>query len=119
LRAIVAAGGTLDAQWDPSRVFEIGDGATGVPVLRELYEKMKATPVHVDLDRLWNRLGVKPRGSEVVFDDSAPLAQVRRAIVSGAPKGESLEDLSSEGLGLRTAGRPRKQRHTPEFVQRY
>jgi len=97
LRAIVAAGGTLDAEWEPSRAFEIGDRATGVPVLRELYERMKATPVHVDLDHLWNQLGVKARGAEIVFDDAAPLAPVRRAIVSAASRDKPFGEASSEG----------------------
>jgi len=97
LRAIVAAGGTLDAEWEPSLAFQIGDRATGVPVLSELYEKMKATPVHVDLDRLWVQLGVKPRGAGVVFDDAAPLAAVRRAIASDASSDKTIRDASSEG----------------------
>jgi len=97
LRAIVTAGGTLDAEWEPSHAFDIGDRATGVPVLRELYERMKATPVHIDLDHLWDQLGVKPRGAEVGFDDAAPLAPVRRAIVSAAPKDKPSGDPSSEG----------------------
>ena len=39
---------------------------------------MKDAPAPVDLDRLWQQLGVKDGG----FDDAAPLAAVRRAILS-------------------------------------
>jgi hypothetical protein len=43
---------------------------------------MKATPVTVDLDGLWKKLGVKQVNGQVVFDDNAPLAAVRRAITA-------------------------------------
>ena len=80
LRAIVRAGGNMEANWPVTRAFEIGDAAVGVPVLIGLYERMKATPVDVDLPRLWGRLGISLAGDTVVFDDSAPLAPIRRAI---------------------------------------
>src|SRR4029077_498473 len=44
LRAILKAGGTIESDWPLSHTLEIGDRETGVPVLRELYEKMKAAP---------------------------------------------------------------------------
>ena len=85
LRAIVAAGGTMqtkdDELWSLPKVLEIGDKAVTVPVLTELYNKMKAAPVDVDLDDLWQKLGVKINGIKTVeFDDSAPLAELRRAL---------------------------------------
>ena len=80
LRAIVAAGGTIGTVWPIERVIGTGDGATGVPVLRELYDRMKASPAPVDLDALWKRLGIARREGRVVFDDAAPLAAIRRAI---------------------------------------
>jgi hypothetical protein len=80
LRGIVAAGGTIDASWTVEKVAEVGDRATGVPVLRELYEKMKDKASPADLDDLWKRLGVAGRGGEVTFDEKAPLAAIRRAI---------------------------------------
>jgi hypothetical protein len=83
LRAIREAGGTIEAAWNIDRVIATGDGATGVPVLRELYDEMKATPVKVDLPALWKQLGVVREGKSVIFDDHAPLAAIRRAITSG------------------------------------
>jgi hypothetical protein len=80
LRAVVGAGGTLDASWSIERVIAVGDGATGVPVLRDLYDRMKDRPAPVDLDSLWKRLGVSLRDGQIRFDDAAPLAPVRRAI---------------------------------------
>jgi hypothetical protein len=83
LRAVVAAGGNVEARWPIERVLETGDRATGVRELRELYARMKATPVAVDLKDLWRKLGVRGEGRRLVLDDSAPLVEIRRAIVRG------------------------------------
>ncbi len=85
LRAIVAAGGTMQVAWPLVRAFEAGDQATEVPVLMELYSRMKASPVDIDLAELWQRLGVEIRGDTVVFHDDASLAAVRRAITPTEP----------------------------------
>jgi len=84
LRAIVAAGGTMAVKWPLTHALKIGDQAVGVPVLTELYERMKAAPVEVDLADLWQRLGIEARGDTVVFHDDAPLASVRQAVTSTA-----------------------------------
>ena len=80
LRAIHAAGGTIDQSWTLDRAIAVGDTGTGVPVLRELYNEMKAKPDKVDLPALWKQLGVVRHGQTVVFDSHAPLAAVRKAI---------------------------------------
>jgi hypothetical protein len=59
----------------------LGDKATGVPMLTELYQQMKAKAVQYYLARLWNNLGVEPFG-EVAFNDRGPLAAVRRVITA-------------------------------------
>ena len=82
LRAINAAGGTIERSWKIDRVLATGDAATGVPVLRELYEEMKGARAPVDLPALWKELGITRRGRSVVFDDTAPLAAIRKAITS-------------------------------------
>jgi len=82
LRAIRAAGGTIEVEWPIERVIVIGDRATGVPVLRELYDAMKNTPVTVPLDRLLQQLGIVRNGGALRFDDRAPLAEIRRAIMA-------------------------------------
>ena len=84
LRAINAHGGSIEVDWPLRRAFRVGDDAVGVPVLTELYDRMRAAPVDVDLDRLWERLGVEVRGNKVVFVDDAALAGVRRAITGVA-----------------------------------
>lgn len=83
LRAIREAGGNIESAWNIDRVISTGDTATGVPVLRELYDEMKAKPVKVDLPALWQELGVVRHGKTVSFDDHAPLSAIRRSITSG------------------------------------
>lgn len=82
LRGILMGGGNIEADWPVEDAFKAGDAASGVPVLTELYGEMKASPVHVDLPALWKRLGIEVHGRNVVFDDNAPLAAIRRAIVA-------------------------------------
>lgn len=80
LRAILKAGGTIESDWPLLRTLEVGDGATGVPVLRELYEKMNARPVPVDLSAVWKELGVERRNGKIEFNSEAPLAAIWKAI---------------------------------------
>jgi hypothetical protein len=89
LRGVQAAGGTIAVRWPLERTLAAGDAATGVPVLRELYEKMGRKRSDVNLDDVWRRLGVSRKGQDVVFDEKAPLARVRRSMTEGAkgPKG--------------------------------
>jgi hypothetical protein len=82
LRAIVAAGGNIENTWQLESALEAGDHGVGVPVLQQLYNEMKATPVAPDLGPLWEKLGVEIRGPGVEFDDQAPWADTRRAIAA-------------------------------------
>ena len=82
LRAVVAVGGTVEAEWPLPKALQVGDDATGVPVLSELYEKMKASPFPVDLGALWKELGVTKKNGLIRFNDSALLAAIRRAITT-------------------------------------
>jgi hypothetical protein len=84
LRSINRAGGSIETDWPLERAFEIGDKATGGKTLMELYRKMRAAPVMVDLPDLWKRLGVGRQDAKVIFDDRAPLAGVREAIMRGS-----------------------------------
>ena len=81
LRAIVKQGGNISVMWNIDRVIDVGDRATTVPVLREMYEGMGKRSQAVDLPKLWADLGVRKGRSGIVFDDSAPLSAVRRALV--------------------------------------
>jgi hypothetical protein len=82
LRGIVDAGGTIEQDWPIERILDVGDTATGTTVLTELYQKMADEPSAPDLDALWRDLGVSMQNGHVVFDDSAPLAPIRRAITT-------------------------------------
>ncbi|HXZ80441.1 MAG TPA: hypothetical protein VEG30_10965 [Terriglobales bacterium] len=84
LRGILNDGGNITQDWTLERALAAGDHATGVPVLEELYQKMKDKPVEVDLDDLWRQLGVERSGGHTSFNNSAPLAAVRQAITTGA-----------------------------------
>lgn len=58
-------------------VLRIGDEATSSNVLSGLYAQMKQSPVRPDLEKLWDQLGIRGAGTQVEFDDKAPLASVR------------------------------------------
>jgi hypothetical protein len=82
LRAIVAAGTTIDTESELLPILHMGDQATGTTVLSDLYQRWKDAPVKVNLDQLWRELGVQigPHGMEL--DSDAPLAEIRSAITS-------------------------------------
>jgi hypothetical protein len=80
LRAIVAAGGTIDHNWDLPQALSIGDRATNTHVLTELYAQWKDTPVQYDLAALWSRLGVRSTSEGIEFDPKAPQANICNAI---------------------------------------
>jgi hypothetical protein len=85
LRGILAAGGDHEQdwrEWPVKRIFSVGDKATGTTVLSDLYAKMRDKPYAPDLDALWRELGISAADGHVTFDDSAPLAPIRRAITA-------------------------------------
>ena len=77
-RAIAEAGGNVSEVWDLDRTLAIGDRATGADVLVPLRHAMGDHPQPVDLEALSRDLGVSLRGGQVVYDDRAPLADLRR-----------------------------------------
>jgi len=85
LRAI-AKTTNFEAESPLTGALKIGDDAIGVPVLIELYDKMKDAPLDPNLAKLWHDLGVKVSGESVVFDKTAPLASIVSSIV--APRSE-------------------------------
>jgi len=80
LRALAASGADVESHWEIARVLDTGDRATGTDVLASLYGEMALAPGTVDLASLWKQLGVGVDGDRVKFDDTAPLASVRRGI---------------------------------------
>jgi hypothetical protein len=81
LRAVLNASGGLAADWPIERVLRTGDAAVGTRTLEELYAQMKGRPETPDLAALWRELGVEADGDAVRFDEQAPLAPVRHAIM--------------------------------------
>ena len=82
LRAIVAAGGTIDKEWPLPRIFAIGDQATGTHVLEEMYTRWSDSPVSVNLSELWGQLGIEKEKNTIKFDSRASLAAIREAITN-------------------------------------
>jgi hypothetical protein len=89
-RGVLAAGGDTSARWPLERFIAACDAALGAATVRRLYDRYGAKGSPVDLYGLWTRLGVRLTEYEagVVYDDTAPLAAVRRAIMS-APRAET------------------------------
>jgi hypothetical protein len=86
LRAVVAAGGTIDHDWDLETALEIGDRATGTHVLTQMYAAWSHAPVEVDLAKLWDQLGIRATPDGVGFAASAPMARIRETITGAALK---------------------------------
>jgi hypothetical protein len=87
LAGVLAAGGSYAVQWPLDKVLAAADAAVGLPVLASQYAQMKDKPMQVDLPALWADLGVSlapgaAPDKSAVLSDSAPLAGVRRAIMS-------------------------------------
>jgi hypothetical protein len=85
LRGIMNAGGDMRHDWPLESALEAGDRATGIAILKPLYEKMKNDPYPVDLPALWQQLGIVQEGDDVRFVQTAPLAAIREAITFGTP----------------------------------
>lgn len=84
LKAIVAEGGLIKEFWNFDRVLAVADQAIGSPVLRPLYERYGRRSERVNIDALFRELGVNLRGGGVRYDDSAPLARYREALLPRA-----------------------------------
>ena len=78
LQGVLAAGGNYDVAWSVERILATADAAVGQSTLTKLYQRMKDSPEPAELDALWRDLGVVGN----TLDDNAPLAAVRRAILS-------------------------------------
>jgi hypothetical protein len=78
LQGVLAAGGSYAVEWPLQRILAAADAAVAQTVLTEQYQRMKDAPAPVDLERLWQQLGVQ----DGRFDEAAPLAAVRRTILS-------------------------------------
>jgi hypothetical protein len=82
MRAILEKNGNIQTEAELTDLLTTGDGATGVPVLTDLYNAWSTKPVTPDLNALWRQLGVISTGNTVQFDNNAPLASIRKAITT-------------------------------------
>jgi hypothetical protein len=111
LRAILNAGGDIRRDWNLADALKIGDHATGVSVLTELYAKMKDQPMDVDLAAMWKQLGIESDGKTVHLIEDAPLAAIRRSITSpdaNKPAHPASSLLPSAVFAGRSAGSSRR-----------
>jgi hypothetical protein len=86
MRGVLAAGGNHEQDWSIERVLTTADNAVGVDVLTHLHNELGPKPVTPDLASLWRDLGLKVQGESLEFDDTAPLAAIRKAITETRPK---------------------------------
>jgi len=82
MRGVIAAGGNHEQDWSLDRVLSTADKAVGVDVLTKLHNEMGPKPVTPDLAGLWRDLGLKSQGESLEFDDTAPLAAIRKAVTA-------------------------------------
>jgi len=80
MRGVQAAGGSHEVDWPIERIFTAADKAVGVAVLTRLHNEWGRKPVAPDLDQLWRDLGLRNAGGSLEFDDTAPLAAIRKGI---------------------------------------
>ena len=86
MRGVLAAGGNHEQDWSIQRVLSTADKAVGLDVLTSLHDRWGSKPVTPDLDALWRDLGLKIHEGGLDFDDTAPLAAVRKAITEPPSK---------------------------------
>jgi len=82
VRAIFASAGSVEHRRPVDQILAEGDRATGTSVLTEFFQQMALRPASTDLPQLFRRLGVAASGASVTFDESAPLAPLRRSMTS-------------------------------------
>jgi hypothetical protein len=82
LRAVLEQGGDATVKWELDRFIDAVDARLGAPTLRPLAERHRFAGERVSLPELWRDLGMQLEGDALTFDDAAPLAPVRRAIIT-------------------------------------
>jgi len=88
LRAVRDSGRTADTTWTTYEFATFCDATLGDLTVRNLMINHLHPGEPPDLDALWTRLGVSLVNGEIRFDDTAPLAAVRDAILTGGPNAQ-------------------------------
>jgi hypothetical protein len=86
MRGVLAAGGNHEQDWSIQRILSTADKAVGLDVLTRLHDQWGSKPVTPDLDALWRDLGLRAHDGGLDFDDTAPLASIRKAITAPPSK---------------------------------
>jgi hypothetical protein len=110
MRGILAAGGDTAVRWTMLETLATGDRAIGASTLVDLYREHAAQAVAVDLPALFRKLGVRRQGQQVLFDDDAEWAPLRRALTAPrrATAARTLQPLPHGAqLGLAVPGVPK------------
>ena len=81
LRGILQDGYSMQTSATAMQIFESADRAVGVDVLVPLYQQMRADPFPVDLDKLWQELGIDVKDDAIIYNNEAPLAPIREALL--------------------------------------
>ena len=85
LFGILKSGATINDDWDIEKALTIADKATGTTVLHDLYLETRDKPAPVDLDQLWQKLGLAMKDGSITYNDKAPEAAIRKAITTARP----------------------------------
>lgn len=80
LRGLVAAGGNSAEYWPLVHTLRRMDQEIDTEVVSQMYQQHALSPVVIDLDEVFARLGVARRGGEILYDEAAPDAPLRRVI---------------------------------------
>ena len=112
-RAARDAGGTMDQDWTAQQFLDVCDATFGNTIVSDLAARYTKPGKAPTLSALWNQLGVvAAKDGSVRFDDTAALATVRDAILSGGPDAQwkpvarpeapPAEPTTSAGTGIAT-----------------
>lgn len=75
--------GDISNKWSIERFLGGMDAATKTDVVSSMYAEQAPVGVPIDLDAMWRQLGVSLKDGKASFDETAPLAAVREAMVVG------------------------------------
>ncbi|MFZ5890817.1 MAG: hypothetical protein ACOY0T_07165 [Myxococcota bacterium] len=85
VRNVLRAGGNASEVWRLQKTLELADRVFERPVLVPLWKRYAARPAALELDAIFQELGVVRAASGITLSDTAPLAWVRRAIFEASP----------------------------------
>ncbi len=85
-QAVLDEGGDTSARWPIERFIAACDSGLGGDTVSRLYQRFAQRGSPVDLFGLWQKLGLRLTENEagVAYDDTAPLAWVRKRIIRAA-----------------------------------